>query len=82
MLTAFHHELNKFDEKDPRPFRVAVSDGHQPYEYAGHTEPNNYADHTIGYAYSFFEAFQLLKEARMEANKRVNEFWDERSQSF
>ena len=57
-------EVQRFDEGCRFPFRVAVggADGEQ-YPYGSHTERREYADHTVGYTYSFDEAVALLGEA-------------------
>lgn len=51
----------EFSPEDVRPFRVAISDsGHV---YGGHVEKRDYADYTVGYAYTREGVVKLFAEA-------------------
>ena len=72
-------ELRRFDASSiegtnypDRPFRVAVSSNRngRDYPYGSHTEIREYADRTVGYAYSWKEARRLLYEAAYEAERQ------------
>lgn len=72
-------EVKRFDAEvdvEVWPFRVAVSCNFNggDYWYGSHTEVREYADSTIGYAYTRKEALKLLIEAARDC-AATNEYY-------
>jgi hypothetical protein len=77
-MVFIREEIQRFDENDNRPFRVAIADnGRASYAYGSHTEERMYADLTIGYTHDRNEARSLLAEAWDTKQEIISEAYAE-----